>query len=355
MHRLTAAVFVVSTLLFSQPASAEYAWVTTGRQALAHAAERACDCWHGCSQKCCAATRSCLRRTADWWSPEARAQVAARCGLRLPAEMPAEGRLIILIHGLDADAGYWKDMLPAMRADGFMTAPFVYPNDQPISESARLLAADLTELRRAHPKLKTDIVAHSMGGILARAYVEGDDYRGGIERLILLAPPNQGSCYSRFSTCCEIVEHVQLWHGEPEWSLGWMAADGLGEARGDIAPGSAFLDHLNQRGRRAGVQYTIIAGNRNCGWRYAANVVRWSSVCAPGTQWGQRVTGTMRGWANDLESITSDSDGLVPLASAALAGVDDLVIVPADHTTIACSRNGHPPVAWPFIKSRLAQ
>lgn len=355
MHRLTAAVFVVATLLVCRPVSAEYAWVAKIRQAAAHAAEQASDCWHYCTAKCGAATRTCLRRSADWWSPEARGQAAARCGLRLPEQIDSNGRLIVLIHGLDSDADYWNDMLPTMQADGFTAAPFVYPNDQPISDSARLLAAELMALNRAHPKLKTDIVAHSMGGILARAYVEGDEYRGGIQRLILLAPPNQGSCYSRFSICSDAVEHFHLWRSEPNWSWAWMAADGLGEARHDIAPGSTFLAELNRRGRRPGVSYTIIAGNRNCGWRYAGNLVRWSSVCVPGTEWGESCSGQLREWADDIESVASGSDGLVPLESAALSGVDDLVIVPADHTTIACSRNGRPPVAWPIIKDRLGR
>lgn len=355
MRRLTAVVFVAAALLICRPASAEYAWVTKARQAMAYSADRVGHCWNHCSEKCGAATRHCLRRAADWWSPEARRQTAARCGLRLPPKLDADGRLVVLVHGLDADAGYWCDLLPAMQAEGIAAAPFVYPNDQPIGASASLLAAELASLRRTHPRLKTDIVAHSMGAVLARAYVEGDEYTGGVGRLILLAPPNQGSCYSRFSVCCDALEHFHLWRTEPEWSLAWMAADGLGEARRDMAPGSAFLEELNKRGRRSGVRYTVIAGNRNCGWRYAGNLVRWSCVCVPGTQWGRAMTGQLREWADGIEDIGSDGDGVVPLSSAVLPGVNDLVIVPADHTTIACCRNGHAPVAWPIIKDRLVE
>jgi hypothetical protein len=193
-----------------------------------------------------------------------------------------------------------------------------------------------------------------MGGILARAYVEGDEYTGGVERLVLLAPPNHGSCYSRFSVCCDAVEHFHLWRSEPEWSWTWMVADGLGEARHDIAPGSRFLAELNSHGRRQNVRYTIVAGNRSCGWRYAAGALRWSSVCLPGTQWGNRANEKLHAWAADVESRESTNDGLVTMESALLPGVDDFVILPADHTTLACSRNGQPPVAWPIIQQRLA-
>jgi len=40
---------------------------------------------------------------------------------------------------------------------------------------------------------KVDIVAHSMGGLLARAYIQSDLYRGDVNRLALVAVPNLGS------------------------------------------------------------------------------------------------------------------------------------------------------------------
>ncbi|HET6880672.1 MAG TPA: alpha/beta fold hydrolase, partial [Pirellulales bacterium] len=312
-------------------------------------------CWDDCSEACGVTTKRWLRQTADWWSPEARQQAAERNGLRLPKDLKPEGRLVVLIHGLDSDAAYWQDVVALLEAEGHAVAWLDYPNDQPVADSARLLADEMAALRRRYPQLNVDIIAHSMGGILARAYVESDDYACGVERLILLAPPNQGSCYSRFSVCCDAVEHFHRWRNEPGWSWTWMIADGLGEARHDIAPGSRYLAELNARGRRRGVRYTIVAGNRSCGWRYAGNVLRWSAVCVPSAGWGTDLGGKLHTWAEELESHECSNDGLVTLQSAFLPGVDDLVIVPADHTTLACSRNGRPPVAWPIIHDRLSK
>ena len=40
---------------------------------------------------------------------------------------------------------------------------------------------------------KVDIVAHSMGGLISRAYIQGDGYRGDVDQFIMLGTPNSGS------------------------------------------------------------------------------------------------------------------------------------------------------------------
>lgn len=40
---------------------------------------------------------------------------------------------------------------------------------------------------------KVDIIAHSMGGLVARSYIQNDDYRGDVGKFIMLGTPNYGS------------------------------------------------------------------------------------------------------------------------------------------------------------------
>jgi len=40
---------------------------------------------------------------------------------------------------------------------------------------------------------KVDIVAHSMGGLVARSYIQGNSYRNDVDQLIMLGTPNHGS------------------------------------------------------------------------------------------------------------------------------------------------------------------
>jgi pimeloyl-ACP methyl ester carboxylesterase len=351
---ILAAVISIGAFL-PQSASAEYAWVTRVKNAASCAADRIGQCWTSCTDACGKKTREWVRRSVDYFAPTAREEAAQRCGLRLPEKVGNAERLIVLIHGLDSNEAYWQDLAPLLKHEGYAVGELIYPNDQPLADSAALLAGEMARLRSACPRLSVDIVAHSMGGIIARAYIEGDDYTGGIDKLILLAPPNHGSSYSRFSIMCDLVEHCSLWYSDPDWSWTWMVTDGLGEARNDISPGSPFLAQLNAKGRRSGVCYTIVAGNRSCGWRYTANMLRCSSACVPNAQWSQPLDDKLHVWAEQLESRNGSNDGLVEIENALLPGVDDVVIVPADHTTIACTRNGRPPVAWPVIRDRLSR
>lgn len=298
-------------------------------------------------------TRACLRRWAARSDEGRELPAHLRAGLILPKKLDSKKPLVILIHGLDSGPAYWCDLAPLIKAAGHRVATFNYPNDQPLDESASLLADELTGIRRKHRGLKIDLLAHSMGALIARAYVEGDEYQGGVRRLIMLAPPNQGSCYARFSQPAEVIEHVQLWCSEPDWRWTWLVSDGLGEARRDLSPGSTFLEGINSRPRRQGVRYTIVAGNRSCGWRYTANVMRFATGWLPDVRYSRTARETVAGWAVKLEGRTGSSDGLVTLASTRLPGIDDFVIVPADHTTLTCSRGGHPPVAWHVIEERL--
>jgi hypothetical protein len=101
------------------------------------------------------------------------------------------------------------------------------------------------------------------------------------------------------------------------------------------------------------VRYTIVAGNRNCGWRYAADAAEFGATKLPDGE-GYRWLGDGIGLAaSQMRTIRGRSDGLVKLASARLEGVDDLVEVEADHATLVRSEHGRPPAAWPTIKDRL--
>jgi pimeloyl-ACP methyl ester carboxylesterase len=354
MFRFVFIAVLVLAAATPRHAAAEYAWVSSVKTATWGAANKIGQCWDDCTEACSETARGWLRQSVDYLAPTAREEAGRRYGLRLPEKLKTDDKLVVLIQGLDSSTDYWHDLAPLLMQEGYAVAWFAYPNDQPLADSATLLAAEMERWRVAHPRLKADLVCHSMGGIIARAYLEGDQYAGGVRKLLLLAPPNHGSCYSRFSVGCDAVEHFRLWQSDPDWSWTWMITDGLGEARRDLAPGSRFLADLNGRPRRPGVHYTIVAGNRSCGWRYAGTALRWSAACLPGTQWANTVAAKVNGWATDLESRPALNDGLVEIENAILPGVDDVVIVPADHTTIACSRSGRAPVAWPIIKARLA-
>ena len=156
------------------------------------------------------------------------------------------------------------------------------------------------------------------------------------------------------------TEHYHLWRTDPNWKPVWMITDGLGEAGRDLKPESAFLKKLNARPRREGVRYTVVAGNRHAAtstcadwWECSAHTLFPGRV---GTWWGFRhCREKMLDAAREKRLELGDSDGPVTVESARLAGVSDVVIVPADHSTLCMKIGAEGPVAWDAIRERLAK
>ncbi|MCD6149517.1 alpha/beta hydrolase [bacterium] len=59
--------------------------------------------------------------------------------------------------------------------------------------SAQLLKDKIQEIKQATNWPKVDIVAHSMGGLLTREYIESGDYQNDIDQLITLGTPHNGA------------------------------------------------------------------------------------------------------------------------------------------------------------------
>jgi pimeloyl-ACP methyl ester carboxylesterase len=116
-----------------------------------------------------------------------------------------------LLGTLERSAGYRRASLDDPPADGDSDVFYVFYYDwrRDNAENARLLARkiDALKTRLGRPELKFNILAHSMGGLIARYYaMYGDrdveegadnapDWAGGanISRLLLLGVPNHGS------------------------------------------------------------------------------------------------------------------------------------------------------------------
>lgn len=290
-------------------------------------------------------------------TPEATAAQAARHGLRLPARLDPGRPLVVLIHGMDSSQAIWDPLQSLLGDAGHQVAHFGYASDAPIEESGDALAKHLIAFRNAHPATPVEIVAHSMGGLVARSYVEGPAYAGGVRRLILCGTPNAGSTWAKYRLAVEAQEHFRLWKNDPAWSPTWAITDGLGEAGRDLKPGSDFLKNLNARPRRDGVAYTVIAGDQSpvsstCAdwWDCSARTLMPGRV---GGWWGLRhCKRKMHAKATTLRAGKSDGDGPVKLESARLPGAADFVVVHADHVSLCY---GSSPAAWGAIRERVGR
>ena len=122
---------------------------------------------------------------------------------------------------------------------------------------AQSLASEIELIKEHEHVTKVDIVGHSMGGIVSRAYIENEDllsnpnqvqYRGDVRKLVFLGTPNQGVSLAAWLT--------------------WASSLGIDisyyECAQQLAEGSVFMSQLNSgtTGEEKRVEYSGIAGNR---------------------------------------------------------------------------------------------
>lgn len=294
--------------------------------------------------------------TADL-APEAAANQAAHWGIFLPNDFDHRKPLVLVIHGLDSERADMGSLARLLEADGFQVGYFCYAGDQPIADSGRFFAREVKKLREKYPGIKLDIVAYSMGGLVARAFVEGNEFSGGVDHFIMVGTPNAGSTWADGQILLKAEQQYHDWKNDPQWHWTWAITDGLGEAARDLKPHSKFLDELNSRPRQAKVKYTIIAGNQSLTSQFSADIAQATVHAVPKATakwWGVRQCEVAITHCGDhFRQKTGTTDGPVKIDSARLAGVSDVVIVPGDHATLVCSAHGNPPNAWPIIRDRL--
>jgi triacylglycerol lipase len=180
-----------------------------------------------------------LARRLQGWSGGAKAY--ARQTVLLPRDVrtvvpPAlESRdsVVVLVHGMFATAGVFRPLRDTLEDEGFATASFTHAPGFGVATLTEKLSEFLSSLP---PTINIDLVGHSLGGVVARYYVQEYPRDRRVRQTVSLGGPFRGTRRAR-----------------------WMP----GPAGRDLLPGSRLLDEL-QRGAEASQSETphlsIVAG-----------------------------------------------------------------------------------------------
>ena len=311
-------------------------------------------------------TRVYIREAVKKKYPQAVNQLKANYGLR-PFENPKpllkpdiQRPKVILVHGLDDPGKVWVNLAPVLANAGFHVLIMTYPNDQPITESAQFFLKHIESSSLSRTE-SISIVAHSMGGLVAREmltnpalfYTEKVD-KGklpAVELLIMVGTPNHGSGLAQFRIFTEFRDQLaNLFNENYHWLQGIL--DGAGEAGIDLIPGSKFLRKLNDRPHPRNVNMLVIAGAMSP-WQKneIEEFTRTLEVKLPGD-----ARDTAKKMENVLLSMSNEiGDGLVSVDSARLPDVPIRIVKGTHLSMIRNIRTGSQriPPAIPIIIEQL--
>jgi triacylglycerol esterase/lipase EstA (alpha/beta hydrolase family) len=105
---------------------------------------------------------------------------------------------VLLLHGYGCNSGYWAHLVPLLDAARISHASIdLEPVAGSIDGYVPLVEQAVQDLRAATGAPKIAIVAHSMGGLVARAWMRAHG-TGRIARVITLGTPHHGTALARF-------------------------------------------------------------------------------------------------------------------------------------------------------------
>lgn len=142
----------------------------------------------------------------------------------VPDPPPAKAALpIVLVHGVGCNAGIWYGMRKHLVNRGVHAAYALSygPPLHSIEDFADQLAARITTVQAITGARQVVVVAHSMGGLVARAYLRRYGATA-VRRLVTIGTPHEGSMHA------------------------WLM---VGQSLAQMRPGNAWLAELNRDAR----------------------------------------------------------------------------------------------------------
>lgn len=106
-----------------------------------------------------------------------------------------------LWHWVPFIEAYYKPLINHLEAAGYTESNgllnvFFYDWRQPIQSNVARLKSRVETVKSRNGVQKVDIIAHSMGGLVTRAYIQGSTYGDDVEHVVTLGTPNNGSAKS---------------------------------------------------------------------------------------------------------------------------------------------------------------
>jgi triacylglycerol esterase/lipase EstA (alpha/beta hydrolase family) len=205
--------------------------------------------------------------TTSWLMPRGAARTRIYPG---PAHGPAQVP-VLLLHGYGCNSGYWAHLLPLLDAARISHASIdLEPIAGDIDGYVPLVDQAVEALCAASGADRVAIVAHSMGGLVARAWMRSRGTHR-VARLVTLGTPHHGTALARFGPGANAAQMRRAGSGESAW-LRALAAGECPATRALVTSIYTYHDNIV-----APQTSSVLPGARNIGFGGVGHVALGSN------------------------------------------------------------------------------
>lgn len=111
-----------------------------------------------------------------------------------------DGDYVVLLHGLGRSSFSMQSLGVQLSQEGYKVVNINYSSKKTVEDLVNTEIKNIILNKCTDENKKINFVTHSMGGIIVRYLLQDDDIKN-VGRIVMLAPPNQGSdLASKFSS-----------------------------------------------------------------------------------------------------------------------------------------------------------
>lgn len=148
---------------------------------------------------------SMMQLVRAWWGEVLRAprvfawQQPFRANAQPDSVIVQPTRAVVFVHGFFCNRGIWNPWMSRLRVTG---TPFIAVNLEPVFGSidaySSVIEAAVSRMQAATGRAPV-LVAHSMGGLAVRAWLDRFDAAARVHRVITIGTPHHGTWLGRFA------------------------------------------------------------------------------------------------------------------------------------------------------------